>query len=55
MNLLFQKFLFYIRFWRKRGADEPTSVYLKMMHGMNRISILLFIVAVIVIIVRYLF
>lgn len=52
---MLKKFLFYITFWKKRNPDEPSSGYLRMMHGINRISILMFIVAVIVMIFRYLF
>ncbi len=37
---------------RKRDASEPKNVNIKMMHGMNRISILLFLIAIIVMIVR---
>lgn len=37
---------------RKRDPNEPKNVNIKMMHGMNRISILLFLVAIIVMIVR---
>jgi hypothetical protein len=45
----------YIRFWEKRNADEPSSFNLKLMHGINRISILMFIMAAIVMLVRYCF
>ena len=38
---------------RKRDPNEPKSIDLKFMHGMNRISILMFLVAVIVMIVRF--
>lgn len=37
---------------RKRDPNEPRNVDIKMMHGMNRISILLFLIAIIVMIVR---
>ena len=52
---MFQKFISYITFWRKPTPDEPSSIYLKMMHGINRIAILMFIVAVIVMLIRYVF
>lgn len=42
---------FYIR---KRDPNEPRNVNIKMMHGMNRISILMFLVAIIVMIIRLL-
>lgn len=37
---------------RKRDPNEPRNTNIKMMHGMNRISILLFLIAIIVMIVR---
>lgn len=37
---------------RKRDPNEPHNTNIKLMHGMNRISILLFLIAVIVMIVR---
>lgn len=40
---------FYIR---KRNPGEPRNMNLKFMHGMNRISLFMFLIAVIVMIVR---
>lgn len=40
---------FYIR---KRDKNEPSNINIKMMHGMNRISILVFFVAVIIMLAR---
>lgn len=37
---------------RKRDKDEPRNVNIIMMHGMNRISIIIFLIAIIVMIVR---
>lgn len=37
---------------RKKDPNAPKSIDLKLMHGMNRISILMFLVAVIIMIVR---
>ena len=34
---------------KKRDPDEPRSQWLKYMHGMNRISLLMFIVALLII------
>jgi len=42
---------FYIR---KRDPNEPRNIDLKFMHGMNRISLFMFLVAIIVMIVRLL-
>ena len=40
---------FYIR---KRNPNEPKNIDIKFMHGMNRISLFMFLVAIIVMIVR---
>jgi hypothetical protein len=40
---------FYIR---KRDPNDPTNVNIKMMHGMNRISLFVFLIGLIVMIVR---
>ncbi len=37
---------------RKRDPNDPRNINVRMMHGMNRISIFLFLFAVIVMIVR---
>ncbi|MFN5423510.1 MAG: DUF6728 family protein [bacterium] len=37
---------------RKKDPDTPDSSWVKYMHGINRISLLLFLFAIIVIIVR---
>lgn len=37
---------------RKRDPDEPRNINIRFMHGMNRISLLMFLVAVIIMIVR---
>ncbi|MCB0700994.1 MAG: hypothetical protein H6551_09070 [Chitinophagales bacterium] len=39
---------------RKRDPNEPRNINIKMMHGMNRISIIVFFIAVIIMIVRLL-
>ncbi|MBN9482802.1 MAG: hypothetical protein JST70_05745 [Bacteroidetes bacterium] len=40
---------FYIR---KRDPNDPTNVNIKMMHGMNRISLFVFLIGLIVMIIR---
>ena len=40
---------FYIR---KRNADAPKNINIKFMHGMNRISLFMFLIAIIVMVVR---
>jgi len=37
---------------RKRDPNAPKDINIKMMHGMNRISLFMFLVAIIVMIVR---
>ncbi|UYQ92003.1 hypothetical protein MKQ68_18110 [Chitinophaga horti] len=51
MKSIFQQILQYL-FIRKKDPNAPQSRYTSMMHGMNRISILLFLVALIVMIIR---
>jgi len=40
---------------KKRDPNQPVSQWTKYMHGMNRISLLMFLVAVIIIIVKLVF
>lgn len=40
---------FYIR---KRDPNDPRNINIKMMHGMNRISLFMFLLAIVVMIVR---
>lgn len=49
---MWKKIGYYIAFWRKPDPDSPSSFNLKIMHGINRISILMFIFALAVIIYR---
>lgn len=37
---------------RKKDPDEPRTQWMKYMHGMNRISLIMFIVAVLIIIFK---
>ncbi|MFM7764158.1 MAG: DUF6728 family protein [Sphingomonadales bacterium] len=48
--MIIKKFLSYLTF---RKQDGPKSSYLSMMHGINRISIIMFLIAVIVMLVRF--
>lgn len=53
---MIQKFLSYLTFWKKRGDDYATLPFnLRMMHGINRISILMFVIALVFMAVKYLF
>lgn len=46
-------FAYFIRVFRKPDPSQPTSVNLRMMHGINRISIIMFLFAVIVYTIRH--
>lgn len=37
---------------KKRDPNEPRTQWMKYMHGMNRISLIMFMIAVIIILVR---
>ncbi len=41
-------------FFRKKDPNRPTNFSLKMMHGINKISIIMFLIALTVMIVRWL-
>ena len=51
MKSFFSQILTYL-FIKKKDPNAPKSRYVSMMHGMNRISILVFLVALIVMIIR---
>jgi len=50
---VWQQILTYF-YLRKRDPNAPGDINIKMMHGMNRISLFMFLIAVIVMIVRLL-
>jgi len=50
---IWQQVLTYF-YLRKRDASEPRNLNIKFMHGMNRISLFMFLIAIIVMIVRLL-
>ena len=37
---------------RKRDPNEPRNIDIRFMHGMNRISLIMFLIAVVVMVVR---
>ncbi|MCE7068441.1 DUF6728 family protein [Dyadobacter sp. CY326] len=45
-------FNYFIRVFKKRDPNAPNSFNLRMMHGINRISIVMFLICLIVMIVR---
>ena len=40
-------------FFRKKDPNRPSNINIKMMHGINKISMLMFLICVIVIIARF--
>ncbi|WP_198405754.1 DUF6728 family protein [Chitinophaga caeni] len=54
MKKIFDQILRYL-YIKKRDPDAPTNTNIKLMHGMNRISILLFVIALIIMITRLFF
>ena len=51
MKKIWDQILRYL-FFKKRDPNAPQTTYVKMMHGMNRISILLFLVCIIILLIR---
>lgn len=45
-------FSYFIRVFKKPNANQPSSFNLRMMHGINRISIVMFLICVLVMIFR---
>lgn len=41
-------------FFRKKDPSRPTNVNIKMMHGINKISIIVFLLGVIYILIKHL-
>lgn len=52
MKKILDQILRYL-FLKKRDPNAPHTTYVKMMHGMNRISILLFIICLVILIIRF--
>jgi hypothetical protein len=53
MKSIWQQILRYL-YIGKKDPNAPKTRYVSMMHGMNRISILLFIIALIIMLIRLL-
>lgn len=51
MKSIWRQILQYL-YIRKRDPAEPRNTNVKLMHGMNRISILLFLLALIILIIK---
>lgn len=51
---IWQQILTYL-YLRKRDPSDPRNANIKMMHGMNRISLFMFLIAIVVMIYRIFF
>ncbi len=49
-----EAFSYFIRVFKKPDPNKPTNINLRMMHGINKISIVMFLFLLIVLIYRYL-
>lgn len=45
-------FKYFIRVFKKPDPNDPSSLNLRMMHGINRISIVMFVLCVLVMVIR---
>jgi hypothetical protein len=48
-------FYYFVRVFKKHDPNKPNSLNLRMMHGINRISIVMFLFALLVMILRRIF
>ena len=39
-------------FFRKKDSDRPTNINIKMMHGINRLAIIIFLLAIIYFVIK---
>lgn len=51
---MFKKIWSYITFKKQPQAEGKDSSYLKMMHGINRISIIIFLIGIIFVLIKLL-
>ncbi|MFN4144461.1 MAG: DUF6728 family protein [Runella sp.] len=47
-------FGYFVRVFQKTDPSRPNTSYLRMMHGINRISIIMFLVCLVVMLYRFL-
>ncbi len=52
--MMIKKIVSYLTFWKKDEANETANFNLRAMHKVNKISIFMFLIAVVFIIVKYL-
>ncbi|MEO0896341.1 MAG: DUF6728 family protein [Bacteroidota bacterium] len=48
---VWKKIVGYITF-KKRDPEEPTNTNLKVMHGINKVSIIMFLIGVVVLVIK---
>jgi hypothetical protein len=48
-----EAFGYFVNVFKKRDPNKPTNINLRMMHGINKISIVMFLFALIVMAYRY--
>jgi hypothetical protein len=48
-----EAFSYFLNVFKKPDPSKPTNINIRMMHGINKISILMFLVALMVLIYRY--
>ena len=53
--MIWQKFVSYVNIFDRKHNRAKGNVNLKLMHGINRISIMMFLMALIIMLVRYVF
>ena len=44
---------YFIKVFRKRDSESPTSINLRLMHGINRIAIVVFLLGVIYLLIKH--
>lgn len=45
---------YFIRVFKKRDPNDPTSINLRLMHGINRITIVVFVLGIIFVVLKHL-
>ena len=46
---------YFIKVFRKKDPNDPTSINLRLMHGINRISIVIFLLGMLYVIIKHMF
>jgi hypothetical protein len=51
---MIKKIVTYLTFWKKDEANKTENFNLKVMHKINKISIFMFLIAIVFLVIRYL-